>query len=461
MERDCCIRHRYLHGIICAQSVEKVEAGCNYSQSTNVMSRTPVKQWHIVTGIFVIIVIGAIFGNPGFIPVSYSRDLDSATTTEKEEKKKVVTPQTDHLAIPQPVKAIYMSACVVGTPSFRDELVKVADDTEVNAIVIDVKDFSGTLSYKPENPELLHAWEAASCGAGDMREFLKVLKEKNIYSIARVTVFQDPHYSKLHPELAVQSKSTNSPWKDRKGLNFLDVGGKETWDYTIAIAKDAYAAGFDEINFDYIRYPSDGPMSDAVYTLSTGSKSDQLEKFFSYLHDHMKEEGIPTSADIFGMTTTNTDDLNIGQVLEKAMPYFDYVAPMVYPSHYPANFNGWKNPNDHIYDLIHFVMESAVTRATATSSKIMTIGSTPVMEEKILPATTEKATSTIQVASGLYTKASYPATKLRTWIQDFDYGGTYDIPEIKAQIQASRDAGVDGWMIWAPSNKYTIGALGK
>jgi hypothetical protein len=292
-----------------------------------------------------------------------------------------------------------------------------------------------------------------------MREFLKTLREKNIYTIARVTVFQDPHFTKLHPELAVQSAGTKSPWKDRKGINFLDVGGKQTWDYIVAIAKDAYGAGFDEINFDYIRYPSDGPMSDAVYTLSTGSKSDQLEKFFSYLHEQMKEAGITTSADLFGMTTTNTDDLNIGQVLEKAMPNFDYIAPMVYPSHYPPNFNNWKNPNDHVYDLIHFVMQSAVKRAAADSSKIQIVGSEPVMIDKIVPATADVGTTTVKVASGLFTKESYPATKLRTWIQDFDYGGTYDIPEVKAQIKASRDVGVDGWMIWAPSNKYTTGAL--
>lgn len=429
------------------------------------MSRKTFKNWHIVTGLFVIIAIGTIFGNPRFIPVSYSRQSDDLATSTKSDLQKVEDKKNEekntHIKTPEIVKAIYMSACVVGTPSFRDQLVKVADDTEVNSIIIDVKDFSGTLSYKPDNVDLMHAWEAANCGAGDMREFLKTLRDKGIYTIARVTVFQDPHYSKLHPELAVQSKSTNSPWKDRKGLNFLDVGGKQTWDYTIAIAKDAYGIGFDEINFDYIRYPSDGPMTDAVYALSSGSKSDQLELFFKYLHEHMSSAGIPTSADIFGMTTTNTDDLNIGQVLEKAMPYFDYIAPMVYPSHYPPNFNGWKNPNQHVYDLIHFVMESAVTRANATSSKINLIGSKPVMVDKVVPATIDKATSTIQVHSGLFTKESYPASKLRTWIQDFDYGGTYDIPEVKAQIQASRDVGVDSWMIWAPSNRYTTGALGK
>jgi hypothetical protein len=421
-------------------------------------STTSVKVWHVFAGIFIVVVVGLVFGNPGFISVSYSRHIDNASSTTSalstvEQKK------SDHVPTPDVVKAIYMTSCVIGTPSIRDGLVKIAEETEVNSIIIDVKDFSGTLSYKPNNPDLIHAWEASKCGAGDMREFLQSLKEKNIYRIARLTVFQDPHFSKLHPELSVQSASTKGPWKDRKGLNFLDVGGKDTWDYTIAIAKDAYDAGFDEINFDYIRYPSDGPMADAVYTLSTGSKSDQLEKFFAYLHDAMSKEGIPTSADLFGMTTTNTDDLNIGQVLEKALPYFDYVAPMVYPSHYPKGFNGWSNPNDHVYDLIHFVMKSAVKRTTSDTTKIQTIGSEKIMEERIIPATATAATTTVSEFTGLYTKEVYQASKLRTWIQDFDYGGNYDIAEVKAQIQASKDVGVDSWMMWSPSNRYTTGAL--
>jgi len=345
----------------------------------------------------------------------------------------------------------------VGTPAFRDKLVRVVDETEINALVIDIKDYSGTLAFKPNNPSLMHAWEASKCGASDMREFLQTLKVKNIYTIARLTVFQDPHFTKLYPGFAVQSASTNSPWKDRKGLSFLDVGSKETWEYIVAITKDAYDIGFDEINFDYIRYPSDGKMSDAVYKLSTGTKSDQLEKFFSFLHDETKKIGVVTSADLFGMTTTNTDDLNIGQVLEKALPYFDYIAPMVYPSHYPPNFNGWKNPNDHVYDLTHFVMTSAVTRVMATSSKIETIGSKDIFKEKF----DTTSSSTVKVKTGLFTKESYPASKLRTWIQDFDYGGNYDIPEVKALIKASRDAGVESFMMWAPSNIYTTGALEK
>jgi hypothetical protein len=373
-----------------------------------------------------------------------------------EIAKEIQKPKNTHLPTPEPLKAIYMSACVVGTPSFRDTLVKIADETEVNAIVIDVKDFSGALSYKPENPDLMHAWEVSKCGTSEMKEILKTLREKNIYTIARVTVFQDPHYTSLHPELAVRKKSDGGVWKDKKGLAFLDVGGKATWDYVISIAKDASSIGFDEINFDYIRYPSDGDMKDTNFTLSSGSKADQLEKFFEYLNNEMKKEGIVTSADLFGMTTTNTDDLNIGQVLEKTLPYFDYVVPMVYPSHYPNGFNGWSNPNNHVYDLIHFVMDSGGDRAEATSTIIQTIGSEDIFKY----ATTTTSTSTpVRVSTGLFTKESYPRTKLRTWIQDFDYGGTYDIAEVKAQFQASYDVGVTSWMIWSPSNKYTVGAL--
>lgn len=398
----------------------------------------------IKAGVIILVILVALiyFIIPALLSKNYVIQGDTETPPESEVSVASL-PQVTHLKTPEPLKAIYMSACAVGTPSLRNSLVKIADETEVNAIVIDIKDYSGTLSYEPTNPELKHAWDAAKCGASDMREFLKTLKDKNIYAIARITVFQDPHFTKLHPELAVQSASTKSPWKDRKGLNFLDVGGNASWDYIVAIAKDAYGIGFDELNFDYVRYPSDGNMKDTVYSLSTGTKQEQLEKFFVYLSDEMKKIGAVTSVDLFGMTTTNTDDLNIGQVLERALPHFDYVAPMVYPSHYPPNFNGWKDPNKVPYELLKFVMSRGAERTVATSTTIHVLGATPV------------ASTTPQ----LYEKPSYDPRKLRSWIQDFDYGGNYDIAEVKAQIKGTYDAGLTSWMIWSPSNKYTVGAL--
>jgi hypothetical protein len=313
----------------------------------------------------------------------------------------------------------------------------------LNAVVIDIKDYTGKIAFETDNPVLADS-VSDECGARDMKEFVESLHNKGIYVIGRVTVFQSPYHTKVHPDWAVQSASTGNPWKDNKGLSFVDVGAKPYWEYVVELAKESYAIGFDEINFDYIRFPSDGPMKDAVYTWSKGKvKAEALEEFFVYLSKSLEGTGIVTSADLFGMTTTNTDDLNIGQVLERTLPYFDYIAPMVYPSHYPAGFNGWKNPNHYPYELIAFVMGRGAERAVAITTTVPAFKHTPIAS----------------TSPQLYSKPVYDKLKLRTWVQDFDYGGTYDVAEVKAQIQATYDAGLTSWMIWAPSNRYTRGAL--
>ncbi|MBP9760175.1 MAG: hypothetical protein KBD24_02280 [Candidatus Pacebacteria bacterium] len=133
---------------------------------------------------------------------------------------------------------------------------------------------------------------------------------------------------------------------------------------------------------------------------------------------------------------------------------------MVYPSHYPKGFNGWSNPNTVPYELIKFVMDAAVRRTIADSSTINLLGSEPIYKEVVVPPhASSTATTTKKVATGLYTKEVYDKDKIRPWLQDFDYGGTYDVAEVKAQIKATYDAGLDSWMLWAPSNRYTRGAL--
>ncbi len=373
-------------------------------------------------------------------------------------------PVVTHVPLPKQVKAIYMTSCVVGTPSFRQRLVDLVAETEINAIVIDVKDFSGTLSFLPDSEEWKPAWYDARCGSRDMREFLTSLHNAGIYTIARITVFQDPFYTAAHPEFAVKRADGVSVWTDHKGLSFIDVGARPYWDHLVTLSRDTYNVGFDELNFDYVRYPSDGPMLDISFTQSTQFPGDDnmqanLETFFEYLNDKLDDETLfaaykhvntgrasstPwTSADLFGMTTTNHDDLSIGQVLERAIPYFDFIAPMVYPSHYPDNFMGLGDPNDHPYEVVHIAMASGAERVMATTTSLMGFTHTRI------------GTSTPAV----YAKPSYPPSKLRTWIQDFDYGGDYDAADVRAQITASYDAGVHDWMIWAPSNIYTRGAL--
>lgn len=425
-------------------------------KATHFLSSAKV-QIGLIVGVFLILGSFVVFSSIGaqtYVANGVANVEEVIENIVSSEPEKV----SFHLETPNQVKAIYMTSCVAGTPSFRDKLIKIMDETEVNSVVIDIKDYTGTISYNPTNPNLDHMWENARCGTSDMEELIATLHSKDIYVIGRVTVFQDPHLTSRQPELAVKFASDGSVWKDNKGLSFTDVSSKEVWDYHVAIAKDAYGIGFDEINFDYIRFPSDGPMKDIYFPFSKDTpKAVALEKFFKYLDETLDAEvpDLKTSADLFGMVTTNTDDLNIGQVLERALPHFDYIAPMVYPSHYPKTFNGWDNPNNYPYELIKFVMSSAVARAESTTSEVET------SYTKYVPAVMDDP-ETLDVdesRDGYYTKPSFPRTKLRTWIQDFDYGGDYGMAEVKAQIKGSYDAGVDSWMIWDPGNTYTVGAL--
>src|SRR3989338_4517754 len=217
----------------------------------------------IVVSALIVVLGWKIVGASGFKFPSRSVTFSRATTTGPVLPEK---PKVTHLATPTTVRAIYMTKCVVGTPSIRTDLVKLIDDTELNAVVIDIKDYTGKISFTPEDPSL-KASVSSACGARDMKDFIAKLHEKNIYVIGRITTFQDPYYTALHPELAVKRLSAKeSNWKDHKGLSFIDVSAKPFWDYIVKIAKASYEIGFDELNFDYIRFPSDGNMKDTFYT---------------------------------------------------------------------------------------------------------------------------------------------------------------------------------------------------
>ncbi len=387
----------------------------------------------------------SFFVAPKMFAVNYQNAINYFPSILEEREEEEVKPKINHVKTPESVKAIYMTACVAATPTLRANLVKLVEETEINSIIIDIKDFSGTISFKTENPKLLGTG-ASGCKAADMFEFIETLHEKNIYVIGRITVFQDPYYAKLRPDLAVQKKSDNSTWKDFKGISFIDVSAKEYWDYILEITYESHKIGFDELNYDYIRFPSDGNMKDIYFPHSNKilvenpvlGKQIALEEFFTYLFEKIskynndQEFPIITSADLFGMVTTNKDDLNIGQVLERTLPYFDYIAPMVYPSHYPPRFNGWADPNKYPYELIYFVMKSAVDRVSDFA-----------IDESISEDIRERISK----------------KQLRPWLQDFNYGGNYGVPEVKAQIKGTYDAGLDSWMLWSPSNRYTRGAL--
>ena len=377
-----------------------------------------------------LVILGVLLGAAiALFPATYETEgLLSVVPFVGEREESVPSPvKVTHIRTPDAVKAIYMTSWVASTPKWRAELARLVENTELNAIVIDAKDYSGRISFAAEDPYLKEIG-VSDVRIPDIKEFLAALHEKDIYTIARITVFQDPFFAKKRPDLAVQKESDKSLWADYKGLHYIDPGALEAWDYTIRIAKESYAAGFDELNFDYIRFPSDGPMKDIFFPFSEArvvadpnlGKAKVMRDFFAYLHAELAGSGAVLSADLFGMTTTNADDLNIGQTLEYAAPYFDYLAPMVYPSHYPTGFIGYANPVEYPYEVVKYSMDRGVLKLTA---------------------------------------AGIVSEKLRPWLQDFDYKADYGATEVRAQMQAVYDAGLTSWMLWDPANRYTRDAL--
>lgn len=331
-----------------------------------------------------------------------------------------------YIKTPESVKGIYVTSWVAGRKDLRANLVKLIDETELNTIVIDIKDYSGKVAFKITSPELKD-FGSEEVRIADLQDFIESLHKKGIYVIGRIAVFQDAYFVKYRPDLAVKNKAGTTVWKDRKAISWIDPGAKEYWDYIILITKESREVGFDEINFDYIRFPSDGDMKDISFPQSgTTTKPLVLKNFFEYLHDNIDEPGMKISADLFGMTTTAKDDMGIGQLFENALPYFDYVMPMVYPSHYPATFEGYKNPAAHPYEIIKIAMQEGVQRA------------------ELLASTTQSTVA-----------------ELRPWLQDFDLGADYGPVEVRAQIKATYDVGLDSWILWSASNKYTRDALGR
>lgn len=374
----------------------------------------------------VLLLGGLIWSGYNFFSISFS---DSSFQYVAPPVDQIVPPKIIHQPTPEPLKAIYMTSWVAGTPSIRNRLIKLIDDTEINAIVIDIKDYSGRIVFPVKDSELIKTG-AVEVRIRDIENLVTELHGKGVYIIGRISAFQDAYFVKLHPELAVHRLSDGGVWKDRKGISWLEVGAMSVWDYLGRIAKEAYALGFDEINFDYIRFPSDGDMKDISYQYFDKIKetrAEVLKRFYVFLWSELTPLGIPISADLFGLTTTSNDDLGIGQVLTDATPYFDYIAPMVYPSHFASGFLNFSNPAVHPYEVVKHSLSSAVGR--------------------------------FLVASSTLARPLGGSAKLRPWLQDFDLGANYTAEMVRAQIQATYDSGLTSWMLWDPANKYTREAL--
>ena len=323
---------------------------------------------------------------------------------------------------PEAVRGIYLNAWTAGSPSRRGRLIDLARRTEVNAFVIDIKDATGYLSHASRVPLAREVGATDEIRIRDLPGLLTQLEEAGIYPIARIVVSKDPLLSGGRPDLAIQD-SAGGAWVDQKDVMWLNFHNPEVWDYHLDIAIEVAEAGFPEIQWDYVRFP-DAPedvLSRAVFPGSNGrSRADAVREFLGHTRKALSARGVALTADVFGVTTSYRNDVGIGQLWESFIDQVDVALPMVYPSHYFTRSYGYDKPNAYPYEIVRQALRDAVRR----SSLVDGAGAT------------------------------------RPWLQDFSLGEPiYGSPEVRAQIQATYDAGIQEWILWNPGSRYTEAAL--
>lgn len=337
------------------------------------------------------------------------------------------TPVWDLMKDHTEVRGIYMTGHTVSNKKKFDSLIKLIDETELNAVVIDVKSDEGLVLYQTDLPDVQFSGANNNIIIEDINAVLKQLKAKDIYTIARVVTFKDNKAASKFPNLAVKTTS-GTIWRDRNGQAWLNPYNKEAWNYILDIAEEAAVKGFEEIQFDYVRFPTDGNLKLIDYgALKDKSKAQAIGDFLRYSREVLSDMGAVTSADVFGLVTTAENDMNIGQQLEYLADSVDVICPMVYPSHYGKGSYGVAEPDFEPYKIVHYSMKRAKERIDKHESSI---------------------------------------AKLRPWLQDFSAVylpryKKYGPAEIRAQIKATNDAGVKEWILWNASNRYTEGGLIK
>jgi hypothetical protein len=322
---------------------------------------------------------------------------------------------------PFTARALYAPAAVFEGAGRLDALLSLIDETEVNAMVIDVKETGGWLYYQTDLPAAVKSG-AASRPIFDLAELLPALKARGIYTIARMVVMKDNTVGASRPELAVRNAATGEPWRDYGGGIWLDPYNPGVAEYIAAIAGDLADRGFDEVQLDYVRFFSDGDYSVADTNLpnTQSFRLPAIRRLFRIVSERLSTTTAFFSADVFPISFIAPDDQGIGQRPEVIMPYVDYFSPMVYPSHYGPGTFGFAVPNEHPYDVINDTL------------KIMNRQS-----------------------------AGLPMV-IRPWIQDFGLPGqrTYTAADVTAEMKAAADNGAEGWMIWNAAARFSESALG-
>ena len=258
------------------------------------------------------------------------------------------------------IRGIYLNGYLFNNPSKRESIEKILTNTDVNTLVIDVKTDNGHILFDTEIDEVIYLNnERIKFTNNDLQELREI---KDIYLVGRLVVFQDPLFAKVFPDEAVFDSRLNKPYS-QNGQFFLDPSSKKVQDYIINIAIESCRLGFDEIQYDYIRYPDSNSKFMQFDTKNDfENRVNNINSFLSKSRQLLHSEGCLLSADTFGFILTNKQDGGIGQNLETIVENVDFISPMVYPSHYTNGSFGYQNPNKHPYEVITAALTDALDR---------------------------------------------------------------------------------------------------
>jgi hypothetical protein len=359
---------------------------------------------------------------------------DSARpTTPPDEVKVSLRPvairyvQQESVLLPasSTIKGLYVNAWAFGSPKLW-QLVRLADETEINAFVIDVKDDTGCLLYPSAVPTAEQIGANQCVRTKDVRSRLDTLTAHGIYPIARIVVAKDPRLAARKPRWSVQDRVNGGLWHDRIDLAWVDAYNDSVWIYAAQLAAEAAHLGFAEVQFDYVRFP-DEPRERMAAALFPAHRAGETQRaavraHIALLRDRLKPLGMPVTFDIFGLTASATDDLGIGQVWEDFATVADVVLPMVYPSHYYRGAFGFAWPNGQPYRVVRTALTAALERSRPLGG----------------------------------------GAEIRPFLQAFTLGRRlprYTPYEIREEIRAAEDVGITSWVLWNPRSVYQRAAL--
>lgn len=328
----------------------------------------------------------------------------------------------DSSAIPA-LRGLYLNRFAAQSGPKLRKLLALADSTEINAFVVDMKDEFG-LNFRSSNPKVQRNAGAGNGNIRHVQALVDTIKAHGLTPIARIVTFKDPVAAALNPAWTIRGEDS-ATWQDKEGQAWVNAYNRDVWEYNLSVAEELAKMGFAEIQFDYVRFPEPyASLPKQVFPGAKGTKSETLGAFLTEARGRLSPLGARTTADVFGMTTSARGTLEVGQNWERLSPLVDVILPMVYPSHYPRGSLGIEHPNADPYAIVKIALDTARARDLALGLK--------------------------------------QPERVRAWLQAFTLGKPmYGVEELKAQKRAVYDAGYGGWVLWNPGSNYDLfaGAL--